>query len=33
MTTMTYQEEAITASAQDTRKVVLAAALGTVFEW
>lgn len=33
MTTMIYQDEAITASAQDTRKVVFAAALGTVFEW
>lgn len=33
MTTATYQGGAVTASAKETRKVVFAAALGTVFEW
>jgi MFS family permease len=33
MTTATYQNGAVPASAKETRKVVLAAALGTVFEW
>lgn len=33
MTTSTYHDEALPASTAEIRKVVLAAALGTVFEW